>query len=181
MNDRSIGATLHYLSGFGSFHETEAIPGALPVGQNSPQKAPFGLYAEQLSGSSFTAPRADNLRSWLYRMRPSAGHPPFERVDDGLVRTAHCREVECSPNRLRWKPLAMPADRADFVEGLVTYVTCGDSRAQHGAAVHLYAVNRSMAKRVFYHAAGELLFLPQEGATPPPTAVGRPPTAPRAA
>jgi homogentisate 1,2-dioxygenase len=173
MNDRSIGARLQYLSGFGSFHETEAIPGALPVGQNSPQKVPFGLYAEQLSGSSFTAPRAENLRSWLYRMRPSAQHPPFEQIDDALVRTAHCREVECSPNRLRWKPLAMPADRADFVEGLVTYVTGGDSRSQHGAAVHLYAANRSMAKRVFYDADGELLFVPQEGAITLATEMGR--------
>jgi homogentisate 1,2-dioxygenase len=173
MNDQTIQTTEKYLSGFGSFHETEAIAGALPVGQNSPQKVPFGLYAEQLSGSSFTAPRADNLRSWLYRLRPSASHPPFEQIDDALIRTALCREVECSPNRLRWKPLAMPADRADFVEGLITYVTCGEARSQQGAAVHLYAANRSMAKRVFYDADGELLFVPQEGAITLATEMGR--------
>src|SRR5258708_35504760 len=105
MNDRSIGATLHYLSGFGSFHETEAVPGALPVGQNSPQKVPFGLYAEQLSGTSFTMPRAHNLRSWLYRLRPSAMQGPFSRIADGFIRTAPGLEGESSPNRSRWPPL----------------------------------------------------------------------------
>ena len=141
----------------------QAIAGALPVGQNSPQKVPFGLYAEQLSGSSFTMARPDNLRSWLYRLRPSAAHGPFERIDDGLVRTGRCREVETSPNRLRWAPQPMPADRADFVAGLSTYATCGEARAQHGAGVHVYCANRSM-DRVFYDADGEMLFVPQEGA-----------------
>jgi homogentisate 1,2-dioxygenase len=173
MNDRGVTANLHYLSGFGSHHETEALAGALPRGQNSPQTVPFGLYAEQLSGSSFTAPRAQNLRSWLYRLRPSAMHPPFERLDDALVRTARCREVECSPNRLRWGPLAPPADRADFVAGLVTYVTCGDARSQHGAGVHLYAANRSMSDRVIYNADGEWLIVPWEGALTLFTEMGR--------
>ena len=163
MNDRSTTTALQYLSGFGSYHETEAIPGALPQGQNSPQKVPFGLYAEQLSGSAFTAPRSANLRSWLYRLRPSAMHGPYEQIDDGMVRTATCREVEVSPNRLRWKPLAASAAQTDFVGGLITYVTCGDSRSQHGAAVHLYAINQSMKNRVFYDADGELLVVPWEG------------------
>src|SRR5437870_6636111 len=113
MNDTAAPVGLKYLSGFGSHHESEALEGALPVGQNSPQKVPFGLYAEQLSGSSFTAPRAENLRSWLYRLRPSAMHRPFVQMDDMLVRTGRCREAETSPNRLRWAPLPMPADRAD--------------------------------------------------------------------
>jgi homogentisate 1,2-dioxygenase len=169
---------LEYLSGFGSYHETEAVPGALPQGQNSPQKVAFGLYAEQLSGSAFTAPRSQNFRSWLYRLRPSAMHPPFALLDDGLVRTARCREVECSPNRLRWAPLALPADKADFVAGLITYVTCGDARAQHGAGVHLYAANRSMANRVMYCADGELLIVPWEGALGLITELGRMEVAP---
>src|SRR5690348_1766871 len=161
MNDSAT--RLEYLSGFGGYRETEAVEGALPQGQNSPQKVPFGLYAEQLSGSAFTAPRSANLRSWLYRLRPSAMHGPFEQIDDGLVRTATCREVEVSPNRLRWKPLAMSAAQTDFVGGLVTYVTCGESRSQHGAAVHLYSINKSMSDRVFYDADGELLVVPWEG------------------
>ena len=173
MNDQSIASTLKYLNGFGSHHETEAVEGALPVGQNSPQKVPFGLYAEQLSGSAFTAPRAENLRSWLYRLRPSAMHRPFERMDDKLIRTAHCREVETSPNRLRWQPLPMPAERVDFVDGLATYATCGDSRAQHGAGVHGYCANKSMERRVFYSADGELLIVPQEGALVLATELGR--------
>ena len=81
MNDRSAQARLAYLSGFGAHHESEAVAGALPQGQNSPQRPAFGLYAEQISGTAFTAPRAQNLRSWLYRMRPSAGHPAFRRID----------------------------------------------------------------------------------------------------
>jgi len=172
MNDRSTSIGVKYLSGFGSHHETEAIEGALPVGQNSPQKVPFGLYAEQLSGSSFTMARAANLRSWLYRLRPSAMHRAFERLDDKLIRTGRCREVETSPNRLRWGPMPMPADRADFLDGLATYATCGEARAQHGAGIHVYCANRSM-ERVFHDADGELLFVPQEGAITLATEMGR--------
>ena len=163
MNDRSLGTALRYLSGLGSYHESEAVAGALPQGQNSPQKVPFGLYAEQVSGSAFTAPRSENLRSWQYRLRPSAMHSPFERIDDGLIRTARCAEVETSPNRLRWGPLPAPAKGTDFIAGLRTYATCGDARAQHGAGVHLYAIDASM-RRVFYDADGELVIVPQDGA-----------------
>ena len=164
---------MKYLAGFGSHHETEAIAGALPVGQNSPQQVAFGLYAEQLSGSAFTAPRSENARSWLYRLRPSAMHGAFARVDDGLVRTAPCGEAETPPNRLRWSPLPMPGASIDFVEGLATYATCGESRAQHGAAIHAYAANRSMERRVFYGADGEMLLVPQEGAITLATEMGR--------
>jgi len=154
---------MKYLSGFGAHHETEARKGALPVGRNSPQKVRFGLYAEQLSGSAFTAPRAANLRSWLYRLHPSAMHKPYRRIDDGLLRTAPCLEGECSPNRLRWKPQALPQKPTDFLAGLETMASCGDARAQRGASVHMYAANRSM-KRAFYDADGELLVVPQQGA-----------------
>ena len=172
MNDRSLAHSLKYLSGFGSHHESEAKDGALPVGRNSPQKVPFGLYAEQLSGSSFTMPRAQNLRSWLYRLRPSAMHPAFKRLDDGAIRSAPSREAEAQPNRLRWAPLPPPTSPTDFVAGLVTLATCGDLRAQHGAAVHMYAANKSM-ERVFYDADGELLLVPQEGALFLATELGR--------
>jgi homogentisate 1,2-dioxygenase len=139
------------------------VEGALPVGQNSPQKVPFGLYAEQLSGSAFTAPRTHNLRSWLYRLRPSAMHSSFRRIGEGLWRTAPSLEVECSPNRLRWAPQPIPEEPTDFVAGMASFASCGDARAQHGAGIHMYAANRSMESRVFYDADGELLIVPQEG------------------
>ena len=173
MNDRSQGTELKYLSGFGSYHESEAVQGALPVGRNSPQKVPFGLYAEQLSGSSFTMPRAQNLRSWLYRLRPSAMHGEFQPIDAGLLRTAPCNEGGPSPNRLRWSPLPAPASGTDFVAGLVTYATCGDARLQHGVGVHGYVASASMKDRVFYDADGELLLVPQEGALTIATEFGR--------
>ncbi len=130
-----------YLSGFGNEFASEAVPGALPRGQNAPQVPPLGLYTEQLSGTPFTAPRAENRRSWLYRIRPSAMHRPFRRIDDGLIRTAPCSEAEPSPNRLRWDPLPFPERPADFVEGLTTIGTNGDAGARHGIGVHVYRAN----------------------------------------
>jgi homogentisate 1,2-dioxygenase len=171
MNDRPV-TTLKYLSGFGAHRETEAVEGALPVGQNSPQRAPYGLYAEQLSGSAFTAPRSQNLRSWLYRLRPSAMHGPFRRIEEGKLRTAACREVDCPPDRLRWKPLPIPEAPCDFLEGLATLATAGEARAQSGAAAHLYCANRSM-RRVFSSADGELLIVPQQGELLLATELGR--------
>jgi homogentisate 1,2-dioxygenase len=164
MNDRAIATDLKYLAGFGSHHESEAAAGALPVGRNSPQKVPFGLYAEQVSGSSFTMPRAQNLRSWLYRLRPSASHRPYRRIKDGLLRSAPSHEGECSPNRLRWSPLPLPTEPTDFLDGLATMATGGDARLQQGCAAHLYVANRSMEERRFCcDADGELLIVPQEG------------------
>jgi len=173
MNDRSVQSPPKYLTGFGSHHETEAVAGALPAGQNSPQHVAFGLYAEQLSGSAFTAPRSENLRSWLYRLRPAAAHRAFEPMDEKLLRTAPCAEVVATPNRLRWAPLPMPSTPTDFVDGLATYATCGASRAQQGAGIHAYCANRSMERRVFSSADGEILFVPQEGAITLATEMGR--------
>ena len=154
-------ADLQYQSGFGNQHSTEAVTGALPQGQNSPQKTPFGLYAEQVSGSAFTTPRAENLRSWQYRLRPSAQHSAYLPLAHAALRTAPCREVPANPNRLRWNPLPIQPD-TDFIDGLVTIATNGDVRAQSGLGVHLYAASRSMT-RVFYNADGELLIVPQAG------------------
>ena len=151
-----------YLTGFGNEFASEAVPGALPRGQNAPQVPPLGLYTEQLSGTPFTAPRAENRRSWLYRIRPSAMHRPFRRIDDGLMRTAPFGEAEPSPNRLRWDPLPFPERPADFVEGLVTIGRNGDAGARAGIGVHVYRANRSMSDRVFYDADGELLIVPQQ-------------------
>ena len=151
-----------YLSGFGNEFATEALAGALPVGRNSPQHCPYGLYAEQLSGTAFTAPRATNRRSWLYRIRPSAMHEPFERIGDGRMVSAF-EAVETPPNQLRWNPLPMPEAPTDFVDGIVTLAGNGSPQAQTGAAAHVYAANRSMQRRVFYCADGELLVVPQAG------------------
>jgi len=153
-----------YMSGFGNGFETEALPGALPIGRNSPQKCPYGLYAEQLSGSPFTAPRATNERTWLYRIRPTVAHiGPFERVDIGLWRTAPCHEVDVPIAPMRWSPLAMPTAPTSFVEGLRTITTAGDAGTQAGMGAHVYLVTRSMEHEYFYDADGELLFVPQSG------------------
>ncbi len=151
-----------YQTGFGNSFATEAMAGALPVGRNSPQRCPHGLYAEQLSGTAFTAPRADNRRSWLYRIRPAAVHRPFERFSAGRIVSDFSAEP-APPNQLRWDPLPMPSEPTDFVEGLVTMAGQGDPHAQVGAAAHLYAANRSMTGRAFYDADGELLIVPQSG------------------
>ncbi|HSC66010.1 MAG TPA: homogentisate 1,2-dioxygenase [Caldimonas sp.] len=156
------GAEPSYQSGFGNEFATEALPGALPVGRNSPQRAPYGLYAEQVSGTAFTAPRADNRRSWLYRIRPSAMHRPFERIGDGRIVTVF-DEVEATPNQLRWNPMPMPTAPTDFVEGLVTLAGHGGPMAQTGAAALLYVANRSMTKRALYNADAEMLIVPQLG------------------
>src|SRR5438093_1564167 len=116
---------LEYQSGFGNVHGTEAVPGALPVGQNAPQQPPKGLYAEVISGTSFTAPRAENLSAWLYRLRPSAMHAPFRRVDDRAIRSGPFDEVETPPNRLRWNPLPIPNAPADFLDELITLAGSG--------------------------------------------------------
>jgi homogentisate 1,2-dioxygenase len=152
-----------YLSGFGNEFATEAVPGALPQGQNSPQRAPYGLYAEQLSGSAFTAPRRENRRSWLYRIRPSANHPAYQPHPQGLLRSGPFDEVPVPPNRLRWNPRPVPGGQVDFVDGLVTYGGNGDPATGAGISIHLYSANTSMVDRVFYDADGELLLVPQEG------------------
>ena len=162
-----------YLSGFGNHHSSEARPGALPVGRNSPQRAPQGLYAEVLSGTAFTAPRAENQSVWLYRLRPSAMHGPYRRIDHGLLRSGPFTETEPTPNRLRWNPLPIPEAPTDFVQGLVTLAGSGEPAAQAGLAVHVYRANRSMKDRVVYFADGELMLVPQAGALRLFTELGR--------
>ncbi|HVE55613.1 MAG TPA: homogentisate 1,2-dioxygenase [Pyrinomonadaceae bacterium] len=145
-----------YLSGFGNEFATEAVKGALPVGQNSPQKAPLGLYAEQFSGTAFTVPRVHNKRTWTYRIRPSVLHKPFARIDNGLL-VSNFAELETTPNQLRWNPLPMPEAETDFIDGLTTIAGNGDLFAQTGIAIHIFACNRDMTDRFFYNADGEML------------------------
>ncbi|WP_215404309.1 homogentisate 1,2-dioxygenase [Janthinobacterium sp. JC611] len=153
-----------YQSGFGNEFATEAIAGALPQGQNSPQQAPLGLYAEQLSGTAFTAPRAQNRRSWLYRIRPASQHPPFTVLANTRIVSDFHAMPPTPPNQLRWDPLPLPdgATPVDFIDGWQTMAGNGSAEAMSGCAIHVYASNRSM-RRFFYSADGELLVVPQEG------------------
>ena len=153
-----------YQSGFGNEFATEALAGALPQGQNAPQHAPLGLYTEQISGTAFTAPRALNRRTWSYRIRPSVMHEPYvEFAYPTLMRSGPFNEMPTPPNQMRWNPLPIPAERTDFVEGMVTLGGNGDPSLQDGMAVHLYIANASMHDRFFYNADGEMLILPQDG------------------
>jgi homogentisate 1,2-dioxygenase len=156
-----VASTLSYQTGFGNEFATEALPGALPTGRNSPQRVPYGLYAEQFTGSAFTAPRADNRRSWLYRIRPAVMHEPFRRIESGRL-TNDFGQCEPTPNQLRWDALPKPAGATDFIAGLVTMAGNGDPATHCGCAIHLYAANRSM-QRYFSDADGELLVVPQRG------------------
>jgi homogentisate 1,2-dioxygenase len=177
LSDRSADVreadALRYLPGFGNQHVTEAVPGALPQGRNSPQRAPLGLYAEQISGTAFTQTRATNRRSWVYRIRPSASHPAFRRIDAGAVRAAPFLETTPSPNRLRWDPIPIPTAPTDFVEGLFTVGGNGNVLTQSGIAVHWYRANRDMTDRYFVNADGELLIVPQTGRLLAHTEFGR--------
>ncbi len=151
-----------YMTGFGNEFATEAVLGTLPVGRNSPQVVAHGLYAEQVSGTAFTAPRHANRRSWLYRVRPAAMHGSFELLPEGMF---HNRfdEAPATPNQLRWSPRAIPDAATDFVDGLWTIAGNGGPAAHGGVGIHLYAANRSMQGRYFYDADGELLIVPQQG------------------
>jgi homogentisate 1,2-dioxygenase len=154
---------LLYQSGFGNEFATEAVANALPRGQNSPQKHPLGLYTEQLSGTSFTAPRAANRRTWTYRIRPSVTHQPFVEIPHRLIRSGPFDEVTTTPNQLRWDPLPIRGEPTDFVDGIVTLAGNGDPAVQTGVGIHIYAANASMHDRFFYDADGELLIVPQLG------------------
>jgi homogentisate 1,2-dioxygenase len=154
--------TLKYNSGFGNEFATEAVEGALPIGQNSPQRAPLGLYAEQFSGTAFTVPRAFNKRTWTYRIRPSVLHRPFRQIGSGLLKSSPFDEVVTTPNQLRWNPLPMPEAETDFIDGLTTIAGNGDSFSQMGIAVHIYACNRDMKDRFFYNADGEMLVVAEK-------------------
>ena len=159
------GITPGYMSGFGNGFETEALPGALPIGRNSPQKCAYGLYAEQLSGSPFTAPRTANERSWLYRIRPTVVHfGDFRAADIGLWRTAPAPEVDLPIAPYRWDPMPIPDEPLTFLQGVRTITTCGEAGSQAGMGAHVYFVTRSMEDEYFYNADGEMLFVPQQGA-----------------
>ncbi|KYN18225.1 Homogentisate 1,2-dioxygenase [Trachymyrmex cornetzi] len=161
-----------YLTGFGCefSSEDERCPGALPIGQNNPQKCPYGLYAEQLSGTAFTVPRSQNKRSWLYRIRPSVVHNPFKSFTRSHGAESYVKndwnETYPNPNQLRWKTFDVPTRRdpeVDFIEGLHTLCGAGDPKMRQGVAIHVYLCNASMKNRAFYNADGDFLIVPQLG------------------
>ena len=157
------------LTGFGNHFATEAVPGALPIGRNSPQRPAFGLYTEQVSGTAFTAPRADSRRSWLYRLRPSAAHPPLTLVAGQGVDAPG----SAGPNRLRWSPQPLPGTPVDFTASLQPMLHNGAPEALSGVAVAVYAANRDMGDRAYCNADGETLIIPQQGRLAITTELGR--------
>src|SRR5580658_5628382 len=160
-----------YMSGFGNEFASEALAGALPRGRNSPQRCPYGLYAEQFSGTAFTAPRAASRRSWLYRIRPAVTHHEFERFSHSLLDEQ--RDEPATPNQLRWDPLPIPSAPTDFIEGLVPVAGNGSPEAHSGCAIYLYSANRSMQRRFLYDADGEMLIVQQQGKLVLDTELGR--------
>lgn len=156
------GSAVQYLTGFANHFATEALPAALPQGRNSPQRCAYGLYAEQFSGTAFTAPRHSNRRTWLYRIRPAAVQGEFEPVSQELF-TNRFDAVPVSPNPLRWSPLPLPAEPTDFISGVRTAGGNGSPASQSGCAIHWYVANRSMRDRFFYDADAELLIVPEQG------------------
>lgn len=151
-----------YQTGFGNEFASEAIAGTLPLGRNSPQRVAHGLYAEQLTGTAFTAPRHANRRSWLYRIRPAAMHGPFSPYAQPAFHNDF-GDGAVSPEQLRWNPLPLPQAPTDFLDGLYTMAGNGGPAAQTGVGIHLYAANRDMRGRYFYDADAELLIVPQQG------------------
>ena len=159
--DTLTATQLDYQSGFGNEFATEALPGALPEGRNSPQRPAYGLYAELLSGTAFTQPRSENRRSWTYRLRPSAAHGRFRQIGHGMW--APFADGPLTPQQMRWDPLPVPEARTDLIEGLHTFGGNGGGAAQTGIGVHVYAANASMERRFLYNSDGEMLFVPQQG------------------
>ena len=165
-----------YFPGFGNHVSTEAVPGALPVGRNSPQRPAFGLYAEQLSGTAFTAPRHENRRSWLYRLRPSAAHPAFTRYGGAKLFAPGVVDEPFAPNRLRWGPLEVEEEQ-DWLDSLTTMTVAGDGpRTQAGVAMHIYRCGKDMERRAFV--SGEAAFAvalnASMAAAPPPSSPAQP-------
>lgn len=159
------GKVYKYHNGFGNHFCSEALPGTLPEGQNTPQKCPKGLYAEQLSGTAFTAPRASNQRTWFYRIRPSATHRPFEKLaKQNPLLVSDWSHSDVNPTQLRWDPFDIPSEPKDFVEGLITLAGAGDPSLKTGLAAHVYCCNKSMDRKAFYNSDGDLLIVPQQGA-----------------
>jgi homogentisate 1,2-dioxygenase len=174
-----MGEHFPMMHGFSNYFVTEARPGALPHSQNSPQRAPLGLYAEQINGSCFVAPRHENFKTWTYRIRPTAVHSKFHAIEAGRLRGTPFNETELSPNQFRWNALPIPRPPTDFAHGIVTMAGNGNALEQKGCAIHLYACNESMKDSVFSSSDGDFLFVPQSGALVLHTELGSLPVSPK--
>ena len=176
MEEPKASGDFQYLSGFGNHLSSEALVGALPADQNSPLICPYGLYAEQISGTSFTTPRSHNLFSWFYRIKPSVTHEPFKarvRSDERLLSEFSQSNSTTNPTQLRWKPVEIPDSPTDFIDGLFTVCGSGSSFMRHGYAIHMYTANKSMDKCAFCNADGDFLIVPQQGRLVITTECGR--------
>ena len=162
MNSQSA-STLKYQTGLGNEFATEAVAGALPIGRNSPQQAPLGLFAELISGTAFTAPRVDNRRTWMYRRQPSVVTGKYQAYKQDLWTTRATQGIKTPPEPMRWKPTPIPVEPTDFVDGMRTFMTNGDADTQTGMATHVYVANKSMKTRAMVNADGEMLIVPQMG------------------
>lgn len=167
-----------YLNGFSSYLESEAVPHTLPIGQNSPQKPPLGLYAEKLSGTSFTAPRHENRQTWLYRVLPSCSHPPFSPLA-APDKDKEAEKLRYIPNQLRWDPFspspcASDTDKeTDFISGMRLLAASGSPTLKQGLGISVYLASASMpANTAFYSSDGDLLVVPQEGTLDIRTEIG---------
>jgi homogentisate 1,2-dioxygenase len=154
---------LTYLHGFNNHLESEALPGALVKGRNSPQQVPYGLYAEQLSGSAFTVGRENNLHSWLYRLCPSVVHGNYSPYPHAYLQNPPFQDSCTPPMQMRWDSMPYPTDKKNFIDGLVTMAGNGSINMQTGATIHLYAISQSMDNIFFYNSDGDFLIVPQEG------------------
>ena len=162
-----------YMSGFGNEFASEALAGALPEGRNSPQRAPHALYTELVSGTAFTAPRAENRRTWLYRRQPSVvtgGYQPYLQL---RWTSGAAGGVVMPPDPLRWRPFEIPLESLDFVDGLHTLAANGDVNNQTGMAAHMYLANRSMSQRALVNVDADMLLVPQQGRLIVTTEIGR--------
>lgn len=151
-----------YQPGFGNEFATEAVAGALPVGQNSPQRPPLGLVSELVSGTAFVAPRALNRRSYLFRIRPSTNAHPLLPVSFPNFQTPPLA-VDPQPGAMRWSTLNDKIAGKDFLDGLLTHCGNGSPRTQNGMAVHIYNASEPMTGRAFVNSDGEMLIIPQTG------------------
>jgi homogentisate 1,2-dioxygenase len=155
---------LKYATGYGSYVSTEALEGALPIMQNTPQQCPYGLYAELLTGTAFTAPRHKNLRTWFYRIRPSVLHEKI-KPDTTQTISEELDGLVVDPNQFRWSPYPLPSEseKVDFIDGLKLVCAAGDATAKEGLSIYVYTANVSMENKAFYNADGDFLIVPQLG------------------